>query len=176
MSKNAVTLINAPTAAFTAFVEEWKTLDAWLAGAKAREAELRKYIVATILPSDAKEGVNTVQSSDGLEFKVTVKVNRSLDEAALDSVMQALPEDSPWRKQGVLIEFKPRLVLGGFRTLPENQMRIFSKALTETPGMPELEIRPAPGTEALPIAFIGANGTPAAPKKRGRKPGSKNKK
>ncbi len=142
-----------------------------------REAELRKYIVASVLPGEQAEGTNIVQSSDGLEFKVNVKINRALDEAALDATMAALPDDSPWKKIGVLVRYKPDLVLGGFRTLPADQMQIFSAALTETPGMPELEIKPAPGTVAGVIEQLenAAIAGMATPKKRGRKPGSKNK-
>ena len=174
-------------------IQEWKQIVTWLKTAKEREMAIRKKIAAAFFPKPT-EGVNrAITEIDGLPFEIVLDygIRRKLDEAVLDSVMLALPEDSPYRVPGVLIAYKPSLVLKNFRTLPDDQRRIFSAALTETPGTPSIGInegqraddliRVAKAEQALgEIATItepqptqdsplaqGVEETPA-PKKRGR--------
>ena len=172
-------------------IQEWKQIVTWLKTAKEREMAIRKKIAAAFFPKPT-EGVNrAITEIDGLPFEIVLDygIRRKLDEAVLDSVMLALPEDSPYRQPGVLIAYKPSLVLKNFRTLPDDQRRIFSAALTETPESPSVEInevkqavaRQAQAEQALgEIATItepqptqdsplaqGVEETPA-PKKRGR--------
>lgn len=172
-------------------IQEWKQIVTWLKTAKEREMVIRKKIAAAFFPKPT-EGVNrAITEIDGLPFEIVLDygIRRKLDEAVLDSVMLALPEDSPYRQPGVLIAYRPSLVLKSFRTLPDDQRRIFSAALTETPESPGVEInevkqavaREAQAEQALDeIATItepqptqdsplaqGLDEAPA-PKKRGR--------
>ncbi len=128
-------------------IQEWKQITAWLETAKDREMVIRKKIAAAFFPKPT-EGVNRCLTElGGLPFEIALdfKITRKLDEAVLDATMGQLPEDSPYRQPGVLIAYKPSLVLKSFRTLPDDQRRIFSAALTETPGAPSLEISEAKG-------------------------------
>ncbi len=135
--------IALPSALNANVIREWKEISDWMDNAKKKERELRDQICAALFPKPI-EGTNRVLVAiEGQEVEVVVdhRINRKLDEAVLDSVMLRLPEDSPYRQQGVLVNYKPSLVLTGLRTLPDDQRRIFSEALTETPGAPGLEIK-----------------------------------
>ena len=141
-TKKPATLVAVSDATLPATVREWKEISAWMETAKKTEKELREKIAAALFPSPV-EGVNRVQAVlDGqtVEIALDHKINRKLDEPGLDAVMLQLPENSPYRQAGVLIAYKPSLVLKGFRTMPDEQRRIFSQCLTETPGLPSLEV------------------------------------
>lgn len=122
-----------------AAVVEWQALTEWMEKAKTRELELRNGFAR--LFTEPKEGVNHLLTADGFDLVLDYKVNRKLDVAALDAVMAELPEDSAFRQLGVLIEYKPSLVMKGYRALPDDQKLIFCQALTETAGTPSLEIK-----------------------------------
>lgn len=140
MSQKEVLNVPALSPALQDAVDEWQSLTKWLETAKKREMELRTLLVSIAPKDQLTEGTNTVRTADGWEFKIDRRVNRKLDETALDAVMSELPEDSPYRQLGVLVTYKPSLVLGGFRTMPEDQKLIFAQALTETDGAPALVI------------------------------------
>jgi hypothetical protein len=117
-------------------IKEWREIASWLEKAKQTEMDLRQKIANYFFPKPS-EGVNRV-IFPGHEVVVDHKINRKLDEAQLDHVMAEMPED--FRTLGVLIEYKPKLCMKGFRILPEAALAIFSQALTETPGAPTLAI------------------------------------
>jgi hypothetical protein len=117
-------------------VTAWKQLAEWLEAAKAREIEMRKAIFHYFFPQP-KEGANNFRA-DGIHVKATHKINRSLDVAALDSVMPQLPE--AYRHVGVLIEYKPDFKLTVYREMPEEYRKVFEQALSIKEGSPQLEI------------------------------------
>lgn len=133
-------------------LKEWQELTEWMSTAKARELELREELAEAFIPTESrKEGVNRIVVGD-IEITVDHKINRTLDEAALEAIMPQLPE--AFRTLGVLIEYKPRLVMDGLRALavdPTNYLT-FSQALTERVGTPALSIKPVKETEAVPVA------------------------
>ena len=167
-AKSSIPLVAVSDATLPATVREWKEISAWMETAKKTEKELREKIAAALFPSPV-EGVNRVQVVlDGSTVEVALdhKINRKLDEPGLDAVMLQLPEDSPYRQAGVLIAYKPSLVLKGFRTMPDDQRRIFSQCLTETPGLPSLDVEVIeeagadwPAKIAAPLA-LGAASSP----------------
>lgn len=140
--------VAALTQELQASIDEWTALTKWLEKGKKRELELRNTLAELFV--EPKEGVNHLHVGGLLDFVLDYKVNRKLDEQVLDTVMSELPEDSPYRQLGVLITYKPQLVLGGYRSLPADQKLIFCQALTETPGTPSLEIKPLKGSPADP--------------------------
>jgi len=159
------------TAELSAQIAEWTKLKAWLDKAKDRENELRLIIAKAAVPAPA-EGMNTVYLGD-FEVKVGQPINRTIDLQLLDGVMNQLPAESNARNIGVLIEYKPKLILDGFRALNDTERKIFSQALTEKPGTPTLDIHAAPPLipEAPPIS---TGEPPAAPaKKKSTKKGKK---
>lgn len=184
MTKNAKETKSGPGSlpdGLEAKIKEWREIVEWLTPAKDREMELRKEIASTLFHKP-EEGTNRLKAG-AFEFVLTSKINRTLDEAALDSVMAELPEDSPYRQVGVLIRYKPALVLDGYRAMPEDQKLIFAQALTEEAGAPGLiinDLSPAmdpatsPATPDWPATPTAPEASPAPeeekPKaKRGRK-------
>lgn len=129
-------------------IAEWNQIREWMAKGKAREMELRRELVSLFVPNP-KEGTNHVQ---GQGFAVTIghKVSRELDEAALDAVMPQLPEHL--RVVGTLISYRPKFDLKVYRSMSDDERKIFDQALTIKEGAPELEIivSDAPPAEASP--------------------------
>jgi hypothetical protein len=57
--------------------------------------------------------------------------------------MKEFQESSPWREPGKLVEYKPSLVLSGYRelqTIGGKELLLFSQAITEKVGVPILKI------------------------------------
>jgi len=139
MKKNTTA---APASAFDAgtlaHIKEWLEQKEILAKAKIREMQLRVQLAKHFF-SEPKEGANNLEFP-GAEISLTHNINRKLDVQALDQVMPELPEE--FRTLGVLVEYKPDIVMKGFRLLelqPE-KLKIFQQALKETEGSPALEI------------------------------------
>ncbi len=146
MSKKSSLLATAPRAVLTdecgEAVKQWLFYSKQLEEAKTFELALRQQIGSTLFPSPV-EGVNRViVELDGKATEIVLdhKINRALDETVLDTVMNELPPDSPYRQVGVLVAYAPKLVLKGLRSMPNDQRLIFSQALTEKAGTPALHI------------------------------------
>ena len=150
MAKKPAASAPALSAEQLALIQERDAILAWLEPAKARELEIRNLLVQSLLPSPV-EGANRLFTADGFEVYIDHKINRKLDVAALDSIMPAM--DESYRQLGVLIDYKPALVLDGYRALPDDQRKIFQQALTETPGTPTLNIQKV---EATPTPIMDA--------------------
>jgi hypothetical protein len=148
MAKKEAATAPALSAELLALVQERDAILQWLKPAQTRELEIRAQLAASLCPSPV-EGVNRILTADGYEVTVDHKVNRKLDEAALDSVMPAL--DESYRVLGVLVQYKPSIVMEGLRTLPAEQLKIFQQAITETPGTPALTIKKVEAAPATPI-------------------------
>lgn len=137
-----ITEDNAP-----AYVAEWLETESQLAVLKKKEMEMRKQIFALLFP-EPKEGANTVEFF-GIPVTGTHKVTRNLDEAALDTVMQEFPEDSPYRQDGVLIKYKPSFIMDTYRAMPEQERKIFEQALKIDDGAPSLELKAGKGVDLV---------------------------
>lgn len=120
-------------------VQERNKILEWLKKRAAREMELRRDLAAFFVPKP-KEGTNRIEG-EGYEVKVGHTVSRKLDAASLDAVMVQFPEGHPARVVGNLIQYKPALVLDFYRTLSDEDRKIFDQALTiSDDGAPTLEI------------------------------------
>lgn len=129
--------------------------------------EIRKALVSHFinkLTAPLKEGVNTVEA-DGYAVKFQYALGRKLDETALDAVMSQFPEESPFRQLGVLINYKPALVMDGYRSLPEDLQKIFDQALVVTESAPTIkEIVPITRPEDVAACIASDPATaPAVP-------------
>jgi hypothetical protein len=135
--------MNTATLDVPALVAEREKLLAWLKPAQAREMEIRRQLAPYFFPNPI-EGTQHVER-DGFDVALKHTLTRKLDEAALSHVMPQLPEE--FRNVGVLINYKPALVMDGYRALNDDQRLIFDEALTISEGAPALEIKPkaAPG-------------------------------
>ena len=141
MPKKEAAAAPALTAELLAFIKERATLLERMTKDKEREMELRLYLAKVLVPEPV-EGAQRLITADGYEVCLTHKINRRLDAAMVDDVMAELPEGCPARSIGVLIDYKPSLVLDGYRTLPSDQLAIVQQMITETDGAPDLDIMP----------------------------------
>lgn len=115
----------------------WFEMHTQLKALRAKEMTLRKKIFDGAFP-DPKEGTNNYELSDGYMLKGQYKLERHIDQGALDALKDKL------REQGVnpdeLVQYKPSLVTRQYRTLTEEQLKLFDQCLIVKPGSPSLEI------------------------------------
>lgn len=116
-------------------------LNDWFAAAKeskeaaAKESAARLLLVNTAFPK-LKEGAgNVLPIGFGKNLKVTGKINRKLDEALL-----ALAKNIPAEIIEAVIKMKPSLIVGAFKSLSDDDKKLFGDIVTETPGAPSVEI------------------------------------
>lgn len=140
-----------------AYVAQWLEIGEQLAALKKKEMQMRKEIFAQLFPKP-EEGANAAEFF-GIPVTGTHKLNRNLDEAALDAVMAELPEDSPYRQDGVLIKYKAAFVMDTYRAMPEKERKIFEQALKIEEGAPTLEFKPGKGVNLIATlkAIAGEN-------------------
>lgn len=146
-AKPAPDTFQAPTAAPEASgsanvldtIAKWKEakdeLDRW----KEEELRLRLIIDRTLFPSP-KSGANTAKLSPLLKVTSTHPVTYKVDEAALPSVLEKLPEGS----NETLFRYKPELNLKEFKTLDNKYKLIVSEAVTSKEGTPQLKVVETP--------------------------------
>lgn len=111
----------------------WTKAKAELAKIKAREIELRKSIANELFPNP-DEGTNTHELGKGYKVKLVHKLNRTIDEATLASVLARVPGAE------ACIKNKPELVIKQFRNLTDDDRLIFEECLITKPGTPALEL------------------------------------
>lgn len=117
--------------------DELKTL-------QAAEVLARKELAVHFFPTP-REGTNIYEIvGDGTvppyELVMEHKINRSLDEALLNTLGRKLYEDGV--PMDLLIEYKPSLKLAEYRKLNDAQRAAFDALLTSKEGTPTLTIRP----------------------------------
>lgn len=108
----------------------------------AVEQALRKQVAEAFFP-DPKEGANSVELDAGWKLKLTYKIDRKVDEAALTSVKEQLRERNV--NPDPLIRMKPELATAAYKSLllvdPESVL-IFDQALIIKSASPTLELIP----------------------------------
>ena len=103
-----------------------------LAKAKREELILRKKIISHYRYGDAMEGVQhkTIEGLD-LDISITLKLGRTLDKDALDTIWSDLTE-----MQREAIQYKPSLDLKAYKLLIKNgEAGELMNAVTEEPGL-----------------------------------------
>ena len=111
--------------------------------------EIRRQLAPYFFPNPV-EGTQHIEK-DGFEAALQHKLTYKLDEAALDAVMPQMPEH--YRNLGVLVKYKPSLVLDGYRALDTELRLMFDQALTISEGAPTLDIkRLVPGGVVATVA------------------------
>lgn len=118
-------------------IGQWYDLQNKLAALKDQEMALRQEIFAAQFPTPA-EGVNSLDLPEGWTLKGTYKINRTIDEAALPAVLEALRKKKLATE--ALVAYKPSLVIKGYRALSDDHRRILEQALVIKPGAPSLEL------------------------------------
>ena len=149
-------VINRETGEVTTFANEGElqkardeVLNKWYAARQAAaeaksiiEAEqaLRKE-VAMLFFLTPKEGVNNYELTAGYKLKLTYKIDRKVEEAAIDMVRKQLEEIGV--SIDPLIEYKPSLSTKEYKSLVQvnaNAAKVFEQCLVIKPASPTLEI------------------------------------
>jgi hypothetical protein len=105
---------------------------------KEQESEARAAVVKAFFGTLGEETKELLTS--GVLLTATGKINRRIDEAALDAVMKEMPTN--FQRAGALIDWKPVLVTKGYKLLTKQHRKVFEQALILTPGTPTLDITP----------------------------------
>ena len=131
------------TTNFAKLIGEWKEAKEALNKLRAKENELRKQVVSmAFAKSDNREGTFNRDLENNWKLKVTFKQNRTLVKEGLDVALGKMSAISP---EGALlakrvVKFKPELVVGEYKKLPNELRNIIDAVVTTKPGLPELEL------------------------------------
>lgn len=119
---------------------EWNKMQTELRVLKAKEMLLRRKIYEGLF-TDPREGVNTLQLSDGWELKANRVIDRKIELATLQAMAS---EGGPFEKANInanmLIKWEPELVVKQYRTLTAEQLAVFDQCLVIKDGSPALSI------------------------------------
>lgn len=115
----------------------WYEMSKQIQELKGKEMLLRQKIFKGLF-KDPKEGTNSLDLPDGYVLKGKRTVNREVDPGSL----QAMREE--FAKAGIVtdavVQYKPSLKISEYRTLTEEQRKLFDQALIVKDGAPALEI------------------------------------
>lgn len=120
-------------------LSEWNRLRNELAALKQKEMLLRKALWTRMF-AEPVEGTNKFDLGDGFEVSGTHKIERKVDLASYQNLVEHL------RHEGVpvdtLVKWKPELAISEYRKLNEDQAKKFDHILIISEGSPSMEIRP----------------------------------
>lgn len=126
---------------FESTVDEWVRVKHDAKRLAEREMVLRKALFAAAFPNP-REGTNNLTLADGRIFAATHKINRSLDEAALPSVLDELAKlNSENVNADALFPVKRTLSVGEYKGLSSVAKAIVDHAITAKPGSPEVALK-----------------------------------
>lgn len=128
-------MINNPD--YLAKLTLWQQTKAQAEQLTATERRLREELFSVAFPAPT-EGTNNIDLPEGWKLKGVLKINRTLDEAALPAVMEAVRGMN--FNPDPLVKYKPELALRDYKALPENVRHVFDAALTIKPGLPTIEL------------------------------------
>lgn len=125
---------------FEEALTRWQGLVKAAKEAATAEKALRDQLVAAAFPQGVVEGVQKRELSDGTTFKVTGKMNRTVDEASVAAVKQeiALLGQNEVTADDV---FAPahKLSMGAYKKLSAEGKKAADKAIVAKPGSPTVE-------------------------------------
>lgn len=104
---------------------------------KEAENSLRKAIFNNAWPSPTR-GRNLLRIGHGMALVGDYKINYRIDQPGLENARDFIPLELFQQ----IIEYKPSVKAGPYRELAPEQQRLFHEFITETPGLPGLEIKP----------------------------------
>jgi hypothetical protein len=124
-------------------LKEWYALKQQLDELKDKEVILRQFIVNGLFPTPV-EGTNThpINDGTGAVVKATCPINRAVQVEQLEELKKSLQADNNLPKLNLdkLIKWKPEVSIKEYRTLTEEELKLFDQVLVIKPGMPGLEI------------------------------------
>lgn len=133
---------------FTAYVDQWDSnvaqieeLEKQLKPLKAKELEMRKAIVASIKGAmETKEGVNRYTLPDGRALKLTLKIDRKIEEPAIATTRELFEQqnDTCGVTFDALLRVKYELSKRDFDKLPEAAAKVASRMVVSKEAAPTL--------------------------------------
>jgi hypothetical protein len=144
---NDVTVVNNPMTheEKMALMARWHQAKIAVEGFKSQieeERDLRKQVIENLFESP-KEGTNKCDLPQGWSLKLTYKIDRKIDEAALPAIKAKLTEMGV--NSDVLVTYKPELATKEYKalqTLNEAAAKVFDEAITQKPGSHTIELVP----------------------------------
>jgi hypothetical protein len=112
-------------------MERWEELTEALARLQAEERALREAIFAGTFPNP-KEGMNTYTLPDGRKVKGQYRINRKVEQTKAASL--------PTKIRNKFFRTKYELNKTAFNDGDEEELSVVYEVLTETPGLPGLDI------------------------------------
>lgn len=140
---SAKALSEEEQAAFYATLSEWKKAKDKAAEYAAKELELRNALVAKYFPNGT-EGTNTMTLDYGKALKADIKVNRSVDRAQLNALLEI--ERPKGEESNILplldevISYDPKVSVSAWKELAPEDKLLLADIITEKPGTPSLSI------------------------------------
>lgn len=121
-------------------LEEWLAVRAVAKQSAAKETRLRQELFAAAFPAPT-EGTNKLELPDGRIVKGDHKINRSVDQAAVQQVMAELRElGQNDVTADEVFPVKYELSKSALKKLSADGQKIASKAIVAKPGMPGLDV------------------------------------
>lgn len=118
-------------------LEAWYKADQELKALKSKEMLLRRRIFNGLF-IDPKEGTNNHELGDGYVLKGKRTINREVEMSTFLAMREELPQHGI--TPGVIVRWKPELVVKEYRALTDEQRAFFERCLIIKDGAPGLEI------------------------------------
>ena len=115
----------------------WNEVQKELKKVKSLEMKLRLELFPLFFP-EPKEGTDRVDIGKGWKLKGTYKINIGVDKAAVDAVMDKLPEGF----EDVLLRYIPEVNIKAYKALSPEHRKVFAQCLIMKPGTPSMEVVP----------------------------------
>jgi len=120
-------------------LNEWHTAAAELSTLKIREEQLRRAIFAEAFEQPVPGPGNKVKIGHGMALVAKLPINYRIDQPALE----AMRNENTIPLIEAVIAYKPSVREGAFKDLSKDERLLFADVITESPGLPSLEIKSA---------------------------------
>ncbi len=127
--------MTAPTKQDYDTLARWEEVSQQLADLKKEELTLRKELFTTFFPNP-ELGVNNLPLNADYVLKGTSKVSKTVDAAALDSIMPRLSDSAKDR----VIKFKPSIDFKAFEYVDDFDKALIQECIVTKPATPTLAI------------------------------------
>jgi hypothetical protein len=124
---------------FEELLTVWQKTAAEAKRLATEERKLRDALCAAAFPKPT-EGVNKRELVDGRIFKMTHKINRSVDEAAIPAMREALAKATNEVTFDDIFKTKIDLQVGPYKKLAPELLVIVNEAVVSKPGAPTIEV------------------------------------
>lgn len=128
-------------------LSKWYEMNETLKKLKGTEAMLRRRIADFFFPEPtegSKDNKHSLNDGSGAVLQMTHSINRTVDEAELEALREAMFADGsnlPQLPLDQIIRWKPELNKAEYNKLTAEEKQVIDRALIVKPGMPSIEIK-----------------------------------